>query len=97
MNPLRHKPLPYKLVEIWNIQGESVSRPPSKVYDSTSMAAPRKIMQPILRTVHDGVLVHCYLACGHLITLRKEDMHRPSPSEMECWACEEEQTTSAHN
>src|ERR1019366_1830360 len=34
MNPLRHKPLPYKLVEIWNIQGESVSRPPSKVYDS---------------------------------------------------------------
>jgi hypothetical protein len=49
-------------------------------------------MQPIVRIVREGMFVaHCYLACGHMITMHKEDLEESvSPSSIECWACEEE-------
>ena len=52
----------------------------------------KKIMQPIVRTVREGMFVaHCYLACGHLITIPTEDLEESAPpSSIECWACEEE-------
>jgi hypothetical protein len=54
------------------------------------LAAKQKDVQPVLHTVRGGSFVHCYLACGHMITLRKGDLKEPSLSSMECWACEEE-------
>jgi hypothetical protein len=50
----------------------------------------KKIMQPIVRTVREGMfLAHYYLACGHMITISKEDPEESaSPSSIECWACE---------
>lgn len=54
------------------------------------MAAERKIMQQVVRTVQESPLVHCYLACGHMITLHQEiPVEKLAPS-IECWACEEE-------
>jgi hypothetical protein len=49
-----------------------------------------KIMQRIVRTVQESIFVHCYLACGHLITVHKTDFKEPFPTSLECWACEEE-------
>jgi hypothetical protein len=43
--------------------------------------------QPILRTVDDGVFVHFYLACGHLITVAKNNVGERLPRNLECWAC----------
>jgi hypothetical protein len=37
------------------------------------MAAEEKIMQPVVRTVRQGTIVHCYLKCGHLITVHSEE------------------------
>jgi len=54
------------------------------------LAAEQKFMQPVIRTVREGSLVHCYLACGHTITMHKEDLTESSLSSIECWACEEE-------
>jgi hypothetical protein len=55
------------------------------------MAAKPRFMQRIMRTVHEYPLVHCYLKCGHMITVHPEDINKsPSLSSMECWACEEE-------
>ncbi len=54
-------------------------------------AAGQETVQPITRTVREGSFVHCYLACGHMITLHREDLKEASPSSMGCWACEEEQ------
>src|ERR1035437_9089369 len=48
----------------------------------------QKIMQPIVRTVRDFSFVHCYLACGHMITMAKDDL-KESPPSIECWACED--------
>jgi hypothetical protein len=48
-------------------------------------------MKRIMRTVHQYPLVHCYLACGHMITVHSEDINKSSsPSSFECWACKEE-------
>jgi len=49
-----------------------------------------QIMQKIVRTVQQSFFVHCYLACGHLITVHKIDLKEPFPASIECWACEEE-------
>ena len=54
------------------------------------LTAEQKIMQPVLRTVRENSFVHCYLACGHMITMHKEDLKESSSSSIECWACEEE-------
>jgi hypothetical protein len=54
------------------------------------MAAEQKIMQPVVRIVREGIFfVHCYLACGHMVTMRNEDLTESPPSSMKCWACEE--------
>ena len=55
-----------------------------------NVAAEQEIMQPVIRTVRENSFVHCYLACGHMITVHREDLKESSPSSMECWACEEE-------
>jgi hypothetical protein len=59
------------------------------------MAAEQKNMQPIVRTVRvSSFFVHCYLACGHMVTMPqeylKESSPTSSPASIECWACEEE-------
>ncbi len=67
---------------------------PSKKRESekkNNLAAEQKIMQPVVRTVRESTWVRCYLACGHMITVRQEDLKEPSSSSrIECWACEEE-------
>jgi len=55
------------------------------------MAAEEKIMRRVVRTVRDGTLVHCYLECGHLITVHSEEYRESSsPALIDCWACKEE-------
>jgi hypothetical protein len=55
------------------------------------MAAERRFMQRIMRTVYQYPLVHCYLACGHMITVDANDINKsPSPTSIECWSCKEE-------
>ncbi len=53
------------------------------------MAFEKTIMQKVVRSVRDGILVHCYLACGHMLTMHQEDL-KESGHSIECWACEEE-------
>jgi hypothetical protein len=54
------------------------------------MAAEQKIVQPVARIVREDIFfVHCYLACGHMVTVRNEDLTESPPSTMRCWACEE--------
>ena len=55
------------------------------------MAAKPKMVRAVVRVVSEGVLVHLYLACGHLITMHKDDFHGKFPAELECWACEQEE------
>lgn len=52
--------------------------------------AQHKIVQSVVRTVWEGLLVHCYLECGHLITMPTEELGELSIS-IECWACEASQ------
>jgi hypothetical protein len=54
------------------------------------MAAEQKIMRRVVRTVRESIWLHCYLACGHMITLHQENPTEKPPSSIECWACEEE-------
>jgi hypothetical protein len=54
------------------------------------MAAERKIMRRVVRTVRESPFVHFYLACGHMITLHEENPTEKPASSIECWACEEE-------
>lgn len=54
------------------------------------LAAEQKIMQPVVRTERvSAFFVHYYLACGHMVTMRKEDLKESSLSSIQCWACEE--------
>jgi hypothetical protein len=55
----------------------------------SNLAAEYKITQRIERTVRDLGFVHCYLACGHMITTMAKDDLKGSPPSIECWACEE--------
>ncbi len=54
------------------------------------MAAEPKIMQRVVRTVRESIWLHCYLACGHMLTLHEDNPAEKSVSSIECWACEEE-------
>ena len=47
-------------------------------------------VQPVLRSVTDGIFVHFYLACGHLITIPTGDLAERLPRTLECWACASE-------
>ena len=64
------------------------SRPNSKPNDEKGATADGKSRQAVVRIVRDGTLVHCYLACGHMLTMHSSEV--ASPSSMDCWACEEE-------
>jgi hypothetical protein len=54
------------------------------------VAAKSTIMQLVVRTVRDGVFLHFYLVCGHMITMTNKDIKETLPISIECWACEEE-------
>jgi hypothetical protein len=54
--------------------------------------AERKIMQPVVRRVEEGIWAHFHLACGHLLTINKSDLKESSLPSIECWACEEEES-----
>ncbi len=45
-----------------------------------NLVAERKIMQAVVRTVRESILVHFYLACGHMVTMHKEDLKESSSS-----------------
>jgi len=45
-----------------------------------NLAVEHKIMQQIVRTVRDPSFVHCYLACGHMITTMAKDDLKGSPA-----------------
>ena len=55
-----------------------------------NLAVEQEFMQPVRHMVREGSFVHCYLACGHMITMHKEDLKESSPPAIKCWACEEE-------
>ena len=60
---------------------------PSKAVLYEAVASNPKIVRRVVRVETDGILVHFYLACGHLITERKKDVASRLSSEIECWAC----------
>lgn len=64
----------------------------AQVYDNpeTDVALNPKIVQAVVRVVTEEPLIHFYLACGHLITVQKDDLKVDLPTKMVCWACEEE-------
>ena len=47
-------------------------------------------LRKVVSTVTDGILVHFHLACGHLVTQHKNDFIGTMPTEIDCWACTEE-------
>ena len=51
-------------------------------------------LRKVLSMVTDGNLVHLQLACGHLITQHKDDFNGRAPTEIDCWACTEENKKS---
>ncbi len=62
-------------------------KPEAKSATRNNTAAEHSNMRSLVRTVWEGALVHCYLECGHLITLHKEELGETATS-IECWACE---------
>ena len=53
-------------------------------------APEQKFLRKVLTVASDGVLLHFRLACGHLITQRKNDVSNPRPTHVDCWACRAE-------
>lgn len=47
-------------------------------------------MQAIIRVAEESSFVHFYLACGHLVTVKRSDGSNKQSKEMECWACSTE-------
>jgi hypothetical protein len=68
------------------------SQPSSEPADKKDATGEGKFRQSVTRMVRDGTLVHCYLACGHMLTIHSSEV--ASPSSMECWACEAERKKS---
>jgi hypothetical protein len=64
----------------------------SKPAEKNNAAAEGKITQAVERIVRDGAFVHCYLACGHMLTVQCSEAS--APSSMECWAYEAERNGS---
>lgn len=44
-------------------------------------------VRPVMRSVVNDVLIHVYLACGHMLTYSKTKFVGELPSAIECWAC----------
>jgi hypothetical protein len=73
------------------VQPMKKSKPDEKLEAHRKDAvAETRVMQPVLRMVQERFFVHCYLACGHMVTMRKEQLAESFPFSIECWACEEE-------
>lgn len=54
-------------------------------------AAPeQRFLRKVLSVTSDNALVNFHLACGHLITERKNDVPSPPPTHIDCWACRAE-------
>lgn len=49
------------------------------------------IVQAVTRVAEETSFVHFYLACGHLVTIKKGDLPDKQPQKLECWACSTEQ------
>jgi hypothetical protein len=64
----------------------------SKPAEEKDATADGKIIRAVERIERDNTFVHCYLACGHMLTLPKGEVS--APSSMECWACEAERNCS---
>ena len=48
-------------------------------------------MQAVVRVAEELNFIHFYLACGHLVTIKKTDLPNKQLTEVECWACSTEQ------
>jgi hypothetical protein len=48
-------------------------------------------MRAVVRVAEEPSFLHFYLACGHLVTVKKGDLRNKQPQEMECWACSTQQ------
>jgi hypothetical protein len=68
------------------------SQSSSKSADKKNATATGKIIRAVERIERDDAFVHCYLACGHMLTLNEGEVS--APSSMECWACEAERNES---
>ena len=66
------------------------SNPDNQTGTRNNTPAEQKIMQSVVRRVQESLLVHFYLACGHMITMNGGELKAAFPSSIECWACEEE-------
>jgi hypothetical protein len=53
-----------------------------------ALALEQQIMQPVVHTVQEAAFVHCYLKCGHMVTVHKVDLEELPSFSIECWACE---------
>src|SRR6516225_1779539 len=66
----------------------TLKRPASNPQSGTSESASNpSAVQPVMRSVADGPLVHFYLTWGHLITHHKSDFPGTLPTKLECSAC----------
>jgi hypothetical protein len=69
------------------------SKPDKKIETPLkNLAAERKIMRSVVRTERQSpFFVHYYLACGHMVTMRNEDLAKSSsPFSLDCWVCKAE-------
>jgi hypothetical protein len=64
-----------------------------KPVEETKAAEEGKFRQAVLRIVRQGTLAHCYLACGHMLTMQEAELSAALTS-MECWAREAERNGS---
>jgi hypothetical protein len=55
------------------------------------VASNPKFVRAVERSVTEGTFIHCYLDCGHLITVLKKEFTNTLPPAIECWACEQEE------
>ena len=66
------------------VESPTESQRPEKTEQEASKP---QTMQAVVRVEEDFNFVHFYLACGHLITVNKNDLRNKHPEQMECWAC----------
>jgi hypothetical protein len=59
----------------------------SKPGETTNATADLLTAQRVVRSVSETTFVHFYLACGHLITVSRNELEGAPPSKMDCWAC----------
>ena len=65
-----------------------IDRKLQKRHEESKPDSNLKIVRAVVRTMSEGTLIHFYLACGHLITVQKDDLKGDLPANMACWACD---------